>query len=198
MKRALQCVAVKKAIFKTNAVDVLMRSPNCWTTKAAQWDKESSQCVILHINITTTPDGCIQHIITTSSGYLRSITSCWYLWWFNLLSFFSSCPDSWGCICAWLAGWRGGRWDTRPATLRSSVETATWAWWSIKNLWTRAASTTPTATGSKVLWQHSLCVQTALQSSECIQFNTQTQTGCLYWLFHFYYLFHHLFFQLMD
>lgn len=62
--------------------------------------------------------------------------------------------DSWGCICARLAGWREGRWDTRPASPRSNVETTTWAWLSTKIQWSRAASMTPTATGSKVLQQY--------------------------------------------
>jgi len=68
--------------------------------------------------------------------------------------FFFSGPDSWGCTCVSPAGWRGGRWVTRPASPPSGVETTTWAWCSTRSPWTRAASTTPTASGSEVLRQH--------------------------------------------
>lgn len=37
-------------------------------------------------------------------------------------------PDSWECICAWPAGCREERWDTRPDSPQSSVETTMSAW----------------------------------------------------------------------
>lgn len=99
--------------------------------------------------------------VTSSHTCPNCSSACWYLWstlYPAVIVFFG--PDSWGCICVWPAGWRGGRWDTRPASHRSDVETIMWVWFSTETLWTRAANTTLTATGSKVLWQHNLYVQT--------------------------------------
>lgn len=159
----------------------------------------SSLRLILHINRTTTPDGCIQHIITTFSSYMRSVTFssvCWYLWSFNLLSVFFLLSWQLGmhlCVAGWMEGGQVGYPTQFPSVkcgdghvglviYKEPVDQSSKYDAYCYRIKGTMAAQAQRYYGSTVSVFRPFS-QTALQSSECIQFNAQTQTGICIVLF---------------